>query len=461
MGLAKKEREERRKKEREEREEKQKQAVKKEIPSDDVKDNDRPKKKLVPMKAKPKESLTKVRKSEPKAESSDVVAKARKVMPSKPLVHKSSTPPPSKLKKDEKSVVEKVSKAIASGEIDDSRVVKEDEEDRESIVEKDQIEEMETSPINQHEKDFVKVGDDDEDAELQRIKDEEEGEDNQERVPDIGPSEEKKEADDSPPRELNLEKAAPKVAYSHVKTPDEVDDLPEHEVVNPDESMLEEIKSEMSYDLEEKIAKDESEKEVDNAKKDKSEGSIEALKENEEVEVEVEQKLVHKQPEEEDRKTCSEAKEAADEDEKVICDKKEEKEGKDDKGIYKLKKDLETEKGQEERNQDTEGKQESIETIGEIADQEVATSTPDGKQDEDKEKQKEKATDSFVNIVAEAEGRQEPTEQEVTKEDSKEKRAADSFVNDVTEAEGRQEPTEQESKEEDSKEEKVADSFVN
>merc|ERR1712158_40367 len=98
---AKKERDERRRKEREEREEKQKQTGKKEIPSDDVKDNDRPKKKLVPMKAKPKESLTKVRKSEPKAESSDVVAKARKVMPSKPLVHKSSTPPPSKLKKDE------------------------------------------------------------------------------------------------------------------------------------------------------------------------------------------------------------------------------------------------------------------------------------------------------------------------------------------------------------------------
>merc|ERR1711988_1909133 len=61
-ALAKKEREERRKKEREEREEKQKQTVKKEIPSDDVKDNDTPKKKLVPTKAKPKESLTKVRK---------------------------------------------------------------------------------------------------------------------------------------------------------------------------------------------------------------------------------------------------------------------------------------------------------------------------------------------------------------------------------------------------------------
>merc|ERR1712032_1704584 len=157
--------------------------------------------------------------------------KARKVMPSKPLVHKSSTPPPSKLKKDESNkkvmetrkaaaartatrkqpdnedknrlskvsrpstrkpkekvasgeerkvdeatVVEKVSKAIASGEIDDSRVVKDDEEDRESIVEKDQIEEMETSPINHHDKDFAKVGDDDEDAELQRIKDEEEEE---------------------------------------------------------------------------------------------------------------------------------------------------------------------------------------------------------------------------------------------------------------------------------------------
>merc|ERR1712032_851320 len=232
MG-AKKERDERRRKEREEREEKQKQTVKKEIPSDDVKDNDKPKKKLVPIKSKPKDaSLPKVRKAEAKGESNDGSAvKARKVMPSKPLVHKSSTPPPSKLKKDESNkkvmetrkaaaartatrkqpdnedknrlskvsrpstrkpkekaasgeerkvdeatVVEKVSKAIASGEIDDSRVVKDDEEDRESIVEKDQIEEMETSPINHHDKDFAKVGDDDEDAELQRIKDEEEEE---------------------------------------------------------------------------------------------------------------------------------------------------------------------------------------------------------------------------------------------------------------------------------------------
>merc|ERR1711913_226693 len=218
--------------------------------------------------------------------------------------------------------VEKVSKAIASGEIDDSRVVKDEEDDRESIVEKDQIEEMETSPINHRDKDFAKVGDDDEDAELQRIKDEEEEEDNQDRVPDIGPSEDKKDADESPPRELDLEKATPKVAYSHVKTPDEVDDLPEHEVVNPDESMMDEIKSEMSYDLEEKIAKDESEKENVVQKKDKSEGSVEALRENEEVEVLIEQKLV-----EMERQAKEEDKEEADEGEKEICDNKKEKEG--------------------------------------------------------------------------------------------------------------------------------------
>merc|ERR1711990_1230132 len=101
-ALAKKEREERRKKEREEREEKQKQTVKKEIPSDDVKDNDKPKKKLVPIKSKPKEALLKVRKAEAKGESNESAVKARKVMPSKPLVHKSSTPPPSKLKKEER-----------------------------------------------------------------------------------------------------------------------------------------------------------------------------------------------------------------------------------------------------------------------------------------------------------------------------------------------------------------------
>merc|ERR1712039_1168942 len=74
---------------------------------------------------------------------------------------------------------------------------------------------------------------------------------------------------------------------------------------------------------------------------------------------------------------------------------------------------------------------------------------------------KDETADSFVNDVAEAEGRQEPTEQEETKEDSKEEKVADSFVNDIAEAEGRQEPTEQEETMEESKEEKAADSFVN
>merc|ERR1712130_461665 len=116
---AKKERDERRRKEREEREEKQKQTVKKEIPSDDVKDNDKPKKKLVPIKSKPKEALPKVRKAEAKGESNDGAVKARKVMPSKPLVQKSSTPPPSKLEKDEsnKKVMETRKAAAARTQI--------------------------------------------------------------------------------------------------------------------------------------------------------------------------------------------------------------------------------------------------------------------------------------------------------------------------------------------------------
>jgi hypothetical protein len=47
---------------------------------------------------------------------------------------------------DEKSVAEKVSEAIASGLIDNSRVVKDDDDDKESVIEKDQNEEMENSP---------------------------------------------------------------------------------------------------------------------------------------------------------------------------------------------------------------------------------------------------------------------------------------------------------------------------
>merc|ERR1712233_52588 len=106
------------------------------------------------------------------------------------------------------------------------------------------------------------------------------------------------------------------------------------------------------------------------------------------------------------------------------------------------------------------------------------TEKPDPNEEKDQEETKEdtkeeRAADSFVNDVSEAEGRQEPTvesekeeKQEETKEDSKEDKAADSFVNDVSEAEGRQETTvesekEQEETKEDSKEDKAADSFVN
>merc|ERR1712106_321946 len=314
-------------------------------------------------KTKTKEITTKTRKTEV---TNDTATSSRKIMPSKPLMTKSSTPPSSKLKKDEnnkkvmetrkaafaaktqkskadseektkpkkimgsksrniagskasgkpsstlpdeerkvdeKSVAEKVSEAIASGEIDDSRVVKDDEEDKESIVEKDQIEEMETCPV-----DDLEAGkdneDDEDDVELQRIKDEDdddEVEENHAPVPDIAEKmidaakDIKKETEQkNVPGNLVLEKE--KISYSHVKTPDEVDDLPEHEVVVPDSHVMDEINSEMSGDLEEKIALDESEKESDVCKKEivneKSEGSVEAVRDNEIVEVAVEQKCM-------------------------------------------------------------------------------------------------------------------------------------------------------------------------
>merc|ERR1711892_1292047 len=313
-------------------------------------------------KTKTKEITTKTRKTEV---TNDTATSSRKIMPSKPLMTKSSTPPSSKLKKDEnnkkvvetrkatfaaktqkskadseekakpkkivgsksrniagsktsaktsstipdeerkvdeKSVAEKVSEAIASGEIDDSRVVKDDDEDKESIVEKDQIEDMETCPV-----DDLEAGkdneDDEDDIELQRIKDEddEDVEENHAPVPDIAEKmidavkDIKKDPEQkNVPGNLVLEKE--KISYSHVKTPDEVDDLPEHEVVIPDSHVMDEINSEMCGDLEEKIALDESEKESDVCKKEivneKSEGSVEAVRDNEIVEVAVEQKCM-------------------------------------------------------------------------------------------------------------------------------------------------------------------------
>merc|ERR1711892_1089117 len=229
--------------------------------------------------------------------------KSRNIAGSKTAAKTSSTLPDEERKVDEKSVAEKVSEAIASGEIDDSRVVKDDEEDKESMVEKDQIEEMETCPV-----DDLEAGkdneDDEDDVELQRIKDEDdddEVEENHAPVPDIAEKmidaakDIKKEPEQkNVPGNLVLEKE--KISYSHVKTPDEVDDLPEHEVVVPDSHVMDEINSEMSGDLEEKIALDESEKESDVCKKEivneKSEGSVEAVRDNEIVEVAVEQKCM-------------------------------------------------------------------------------------------------------------------------------------------------------------------------
>merc|ERR1719369_1849743 len=282
--------------------------------------------KYPPTKTRTKETITKTRKSEVTNDVTSSSTSSRKIMPAKPSMTKSSTPPSSKLKKDEnnkkvmetrkaafaaktqksktdneektkpkkpigsrlrnipgsktsgkasatladeerkvdeKSVAEKVSEAIASGEIDDSRVVKDDDEDKESIVEKDQIEDMETCPVDDLEtgKEFVKDNEDDEDdIELQRIKDEDdEVEENLAPVPDIAEKindvtkDTKKELElKNVPGNLMLEKE--KISYSHVKTPDEVDDLPEHEVVAPDSHVIDEIKSEMSGDLEEKIS---------------------------------------------------------------------------------------------------------------------------------------------------------------------------------------------------------------
>merc|ERR1712012_966727 len=78
-------------------------------------------------------------------------------------------------------------------------------------------------------------------------------------------------------------------------------------------------------------------------------------------------------------------------------------------------------------------------------------------QEESKREQTTASSDSFVND--EAKGRQEPTEPEKEKIEivgEIKDETADSFVNDIAEAEGKQVPTEQGESKEDSKEEKVA-----
>merc|ERR1711915_110777 len=75
--------------------------------------------------------------------------KTKKIVPRGKTVKSTKQPLESEegTKVNEKIVTEKVTEAIASGEIDDSRLVKDEDEDKESVVEKDQIEEMETSPL--------------------------------------------------------------------------------------------------------------------------------------------------------------------------------------------------------------------------------------------------------------------------------------------------------------------------
>merc|ERR1711915_631044 len=110
---------------------------------------------------------------------------------------------------------------------------------------------------------------------------------------DIGKKiiEDEKEVVENTEPKLPLEKESiTKVTYTHVKTPDEVDDLPEHEVVATDENVIKELQTD---DSEEKIMLDEKEKEDVEKPVDedaKSEESIEALRSNEIVEVAVVQK---------------------------------------------------------------------------------------------------------------------------------------------------------------------------
>ena len=275
-------------------------------------------------------------KSVKKSQDTATAISTRKIMPSKPTTAKLTTPPPTKLKKDENnkkvmetrkaavaarslggrterpdrpdndqkmkvkkvagrktvarlktehgkvdsgSVADKVSEAIANGEIDNSRVIKDDEVEKEIVVEKDQIEDMENIPVEDMEP--VRGNDDDEEeAELQMIKDEEE-EENQQPVPDIAEkmadvfNEQKaREEEKLPPLQLEKEK----IAYTHVKTPDEVDDLPEHEVAAHE------------VDEEVKIAMDENEKETKALPDDKSDASVEAVRDIDTIEVPVEQK---------------------------------------------------------------------------------------------------------------------------------------------------------------------------
>merc|ERR1712130_873225 len=126
------------------------------------------------------------------------------------------------------------------------------------------------------------------------------GDENQELAPDIAEKmavlqEQNKEVEvkdqESRPIPAPLELEKEKISFSHVKTPDEVDDLPEHEVVAHDIHIPAQQKEEAAGQ-EEKIALDVSEKELKDSSM-KSDASIEAVRDNEIVEVAVEQRLLN------------------------------------------------------------------------------------------------------------------------------------------------------------------------
>merc|ERR1712029_123761 len=113
----------------------------------------------------------------------------------------------------------------------------------------------------------------------------------QEPLPINNVNKEEKENERPLPAPLILEKE--KVPNTHVKTPDEVDELPEHEVVAHDINITDDHQSDQSPGFEEKIALDENEKETKDVSI-KSEASIEAVRDNEIVGVAVEQKVLLK-----------------------------------------------------------------------------------------------------------------------------------------------------------------------
>ncbi|CAB4059313.1 Microtubule-associated protein futsch,Electromotor neuron-associated protein 2 [Lepeophtheirus salmonis] len=159
---------------------------------------------------------------------------------------------------DQKKIVPDVTKAGTKLEKISQLNDKED-----SIVEKDQIEAMENLPIE----------DNDIEPELERIKDQEDPEDLI-REPDIQETQQiviqrsfdpieiselqKVAPVDGHPNNLPLSKEIPTqpITYHHIKTPDEVDDLPEHEAVDP------EIMSTPHEEEESKITNDQQEKEM-------------------------------------------------------------------------------------------------------------------------------------------------------------------------------------------------------